>query len=197
MASLGYLWKNRAIFKINAMNFYRAWAKRIFTFKEVIERNSRRTKLIKNGATIDQTAEIGIVTAYGNKANLIIGPNSFLGRVEIALHDQIIIGTNVCINDGVKLISASHNINDPFWGVVRKPIIINDFVWIATNAIILPGVTIGKGAVIGAGAVVSKSVEPFAIMVGNPARPLTKKRDTILKYNPCQFLAGNMAWLEG
>lgn len=197
MASLEYLWKNRAIFKFNAINFYSAWAKRILTFKEVVGRNSRRTKLIKGGAFIDQTSEIGIIKADGDKGNLIIGCNSILGRVELALHDQIKIGNNVCINDGVKLLSGSHNINDPFWGLIKKPILIDDFVWIATNAIILPGVTIGKGAVIGAGAVVSKNVEPFAIMVGNPAKPLAKRRDPILKYNPCQFLAGNKAWLVG
>lgn len=197
MASLGYLWKNRARFHIWRVNFYRAWAKRILTFREVMERNSRRTKLIRSGALIDETSEIGVIKADGNKVNLVIGANSILGRVELALHDQIKIGKNVCINDGVKLLSGSHNINDPVWGLIKKPIFIDDYVWIATNAIILPGVTIGKGAVIGAGAVVSRNVEPFSIMVGNPAKPLSKKRDTILKYNPCQFLAANRAWYVG
>jgi len=197
MASLGYLWKNRAHFHVGGINFYRAWAKRILTFQEVMERNSRRTKLIKNGAIINRTSEIGVIKADGNKANLVIGANSILGRVELALHDQIKIGNNVCINDGVKLLSGSHNINDPVWRLVKKPIFIDDYVWIATNAIILPGVSIGKGAVIGAGAVVSKDVEPFTIMVGNPAKPLSKKREEVFKYNPCQFLAGNMAWLVG
>lgn len=197
MASLGYLWKNRAVFQFNAIKFYSAWAKRILTFREVVERNSRRTKLVKNGAVIDQTAEIGEIKANGDKGNLVIGANSILGIVELALHDQIKIGNNVCINDGVKLLSGSHDINDPFWSLVKRPIIIDDFVWIASNAIILPGVNIGKGAVIGAGAVVSKNVEPFAIMVGNPARPLAKKRNANLRYNPCQFLAGNTAWLVG
>jgi len=197
MASLRYLWKNRAQFHVGGINFYKAWAKRILTFQEVMERNSRRTILIKNGAIIDQTSEIGVIKADGCKANLVIGANSILGRVELALHDQIKIGNNVCINDGVKLLSGSHNINDPVWRLVKKPIFIDDYVWIATNAIILPGVSIGKGAVIGAGAVVSKDVEPFTIMVGNPAKPLSKKREEDFKYNPCQFLAGNMAWLVG
>lgn len=197
MASLGYLWKNRAHFQVLGVHFYKAWAKRILTFGDIVKRNSRRTKLVWRGAVIDHTSEIGVIKAEGNKGNLVIGANSILGRVELALHDQIKIGKNVCINDGVKLLSGSHNINDPVWGLIKKPIFIDDYVWIATNAIILPGVSIGKGAVIGAGAVVSRNVEPFSIMVGNPAKPLSRKRKTILNYNPCQFLAGNTAWLVG
>ncbi len=52
----------------------------------------------------------------------------------------------------------------------HKSVIIEDDVWIGTNAIILPGVTIGQGAVIGAGAVVTKDVSPYAIVAGVPAR---------------------------
>jgi len=197
MASLNYLWKHRAKFSIGNIKFYKAWGKRILTLQEVLKRNYRRAKLIKAGAIICETSEIGVVKADGNKCNLTIGAHSFLGRVELALHDQITLGNNVCINDGVKLLSGSHNINDPSWKLIKKPIIIDDYVWVATNAIILPGVTIGKGAVIGAGAVVSKDVEPFAVMIGNPAKSLLKKREKDFKYNPCQFLAGNMAWLVG
>jgi len=197
MATIRYLWKNRAKFNVGSITFYRAWAKRILTFQDVIKRNFRRSRLTNFGAIIDQTSEIGVIKADGNKQNLIIGAHSFLGRVELALHDQIRIGNNVCINDGVKLLSGSHNINDPYWELIKKPIFIDDYVWIATNAIILPGVSIGKGAVIAAGAVVSKDVEPFTIMVGNPAKALAKKREEVLKHNPCQFLAGNMAWFNG
>ncbi|WP_010232527.1 acyltransferase [Gillisia marina] len=179
MATLQYLWKHRAKFSAGSIHFYKAWGKRIFTIKEVLQRNSRRTKLINGGAIICKTSEIGNIRAEGNKCNLTIGAHSFLGKAELALHDQITLGKYVCINDGVKLLSGSHNINDPFWKLIKKPIIIHDYVWVATNAIILPGVTIGKGAVIGAGAVVSKDVAPFSVMVGNPAKPLLKKKKRI------------------
>jgi len=197
MASLSYLWKTRAKFSITSLAFYRAWAKRIITFNEVLIRNNQRRKLIKKGATIDETAEIGKIKAGGSKKNLYIGANSFLGIVELALHDKIVIGNNVCINDGVKILSASHDINDPMWKHIKKPITIEDYVWIATSAIILPGVTIKYGAVIGAGAVVSKNVEEFEIVVGNPAVKISKKRTSDLVYNPCEFLAANTAWLKG
>ncbi|NVO02172.1 MAG: hypothetical protein HXX09_05670 [Bacteroidetes bacterium] len=54
--------------------------------------------------------------------------------------------------------------------IITAPIIINDFVWINFNAIILKGVTIGEGAIIAAGAVVTKDVPPFTLVGGNPAR---------------------------
>ena len=60
---------------------------------------------------------------------------------------------------------------------------------------ILPGVYLGRGAVVGAGAVVSKSVTPDSIVIGNPAKPINKVRTQVLGYNPCEFLAANRAWL--
>jgi acetyltransferase-like isoleucine patch superfamily enzyme len=58
-----------------------------------------------------------------------------------------------------------------------KPIVIEDCVWIGANAIILPGVTIGRGSVIGAGSVVTKDVPPMSIAAGNPARVLKTAAD--------------------
>jgi galactoside O-acetyltransferase len=55
-------------------------------------------------------------------------------------------------------------------GVLRKPVIIGKRVWIGFNAIVLKGVTIGEGAVIGAGSVVTRDVPPYCIVAGNPAR---------------------------
>lgn len=197
MASFSYLWLNRIKFPFSSISFYRCWLKRCLSMPEVIKRNIRRINLIKKGATIDEKAEIGLVKADGNKSNLTIGEYTFLGRVNIALHDKVIIGKNVCINDGVQILTASHDVSDPEWKHVKGRIIIDDYAWIAVNAIILPGVHIGKGAVVGAGAVVSKDVASGSIVVGNPAIPIIKKRSEELNYNPCEFLAGNRAWLIG
>jgi len=59
--------------------------------------------------------------------------------------------------------------------VVKGPLVIEDEVWIGTNAIILAGLTIGKGAIVAAGAVVTKDVPPYAIVGGNPARVIRYK----------------------
>ncbi|GIZ10048.1 acyltransferase [Flavobacterium sp. UMI-01] len=196
MASLNYLWQNRLQSRGFSAPFFKSWAKRLLTFPELLKSNRRRTALIRKGATIAPTAEIGLVVINGKKDNLVIGDFSTLGRVEIALHDKVTIGNNVCINDGVVILSASHDVSDPLWRHKKAPITIGDYAWIATNAILLPGVKIGKGAVVGAGAVVSKDVNEYAIVTGNPAKEINKKRTESLNYNPCEFLATNNAWLK-
>ena len=196
MASLKYLWNNRVKFRLFSKSFFISWAKRLFTFSALLKNNKRRNKLTKNGARIAETAEIGIVNINGRKDNLSIGDFTTLGKVEIALHDKVTIGKYVCINDGVVILSASHDVSDPMWRHKKAPISIGDYAWIATNAIILPGVSVGKGAVVGAGAVVSKDVNDYSIVIGNPAIEIEKKRIDVLNYNPCEFLATNNAWLK-
>lgn len=197
MAGFSYLFKNRAVFPFASCAHIKAWAKRFQTPPELISRNRKRYRLVKKGGCIDERAEIGQIKAGGNKKNLKIVAYTFIGQVEFALHDQIIIGENVCVNDGVLFLTASHDLEDPEWKHVKSPIIIEDYAWICTNLIILPGVHIGRGAVVGAGAVVSKNVGDYEIVARNPAQVLTKKRTEKLDYNPCSFLAANRAWLIG
>jgi acetyltransferase-like isoleucine patch superfamily enzyme len=197
MAGVVYLWKNRAKFPLNSGLFYRSWAKRLLLLPAVIGRNWKRFRLEIKGADIHPLAEIGRVRIEGHKCHLKIGKLSFLGRVHITLHEEVIIGERVCINDDVDLITASHDVSDPEWKHVKDKIIIEDYAWIGTGAMILPGVTIGKGAIVAARAVVSKDVLPFTIVAGVPAVPSKKKRVEALNYNPCEFLAENRAWLIG
>ncbi|CAN5430003.1 hypothetical protein BH11BAC3_BH11BAC3_05990 [soil metagenome] len=197
MARFNYLWVNRAKFSITSVAFYRAWGKRLFSFPELVRRNRRRSKLTSKGAIIHATAEIGDASIEGRSKLFSLGKESFLGRVKIALHDEVTIGERVCINDGVEILTASHDVMDPEWKHVKEKVVIEDYVWIGTGALILPGVTLGKGAVIGARAVVTKSVLPYNIVVGNPARPISKTRESALNYNPCEFLAANRAWILG
>lgn len=195
MATFKYLWENRAKHPFFTKKNIRSWAKRLLLIKETINANKRRNELVFYGAQIGSTTEIGMANILGKKTNLSIGEFTTIGRVHIALHDKVKIGERVCINDGVQILTASHDVVHPEWKHLKKPIVICDYAWIATNAIILPGVHIGYGAVVGAGAVVTKSVSDFAIAVGNPAVIISKKRATNLTYNPCEFLASNNAWL--
>ncbi|WP_281172360.1 acyltransferase [Adhaeribacter aquaticus] len=164
---------------------------------ELFKRNQRRNELLSKGSQIDERAEIGEVTIEGNCQYLSIGQFSFLGKVKIALHENVEIGNRVCINDGVEILTGSHDVYDPEWKHTMGKIVIEDYAWIGTGAMILPGVKIGTGAVVGARAVVSKSVPAGAIVVGNPARATSKTRAQNLNYNPCEFLAANRAWLLG
>lgn len=108
--------------------------------------------------------------------NVSIGELSSIGSgAWVYALDKIVIGKNVCIGEGVRLITGSHDVSSPTFDLVTKPITINDNVWVATGAIVLPGVTIGEGAVVGAGAVVTKDVEPWTVVGGNPAKEIKKR----------------------
>jgi maltose O-acetyltransferase len=124
-----------------------------------------------------------------------IGMNSFIGRVEVYLHAEVEIGSNVCINDGVKLMTGSHDVREPDWKMFGRPIRIQDYAWVATGAVILPGVTIGRGAVVGAYSVVTKDVPDYAVATGNPARFRENIRCRELRYCPADLLSFQAAWL--
>jgi len=97
------------------------------------------------------------------------------------------IGNNVSISPEVYILSLEHDMNSPDFKPTGKKVIIEDYAWICARAIILPGVRIGKGAVVGAGAVVTGDVEPLSIVVGSPARAVNKRSGGLnysLKYFP-------------
>ena len=89
--------------------------------------------------------------------------------------DEIVIGDQATVSQGVKLCCASHDITSKIMELTCRPIVINANAWVAGWAIILPGVTIGEGAVVAAGAVVTKDVEPWSVVGGNPAKFIKKR----------------------
>lgn len=92
------------------------------------------------------------------------------------------IGDNVDIAQETNIWTEQHDYNSPTYDAVSKPVIIEDYVWIASRATILPGVTIGRGAVIASGAIVTKNVPPFAIVGGVPAKIIGKRNETAIGY---------------
>lgn len=81
-----------------------------------------------------------------------------------------VIGSNVSISEGVMLISLEHDINDPEFKPKGETTTVQDRVFIGSRAIVLPGVNIGEGGVVAAGAVVTKDVMPYTIVAGVPAK---------------------------
>lgn len=108
-----------------------------------------------------------------------LGDNSGLG-INCRISGKTVIGNNVMMGPNVCIFTKNHafdrtDIPMTAQGMSEeKPVIIEDDVWIGANAIILPGVTISQGSIIGAGAIVTKNVPPYAIVGGNPA--------TVIKY---------------
>lgn len=92
----------------------------------------------------------------------------------ITMGDFVLIGSNVTISSG------KHPIDGPLPHIYERPsipmpIVIEDGVWIGAGAVIMPGITLGKGTVIGANAVVTKSTDPYSIMVGVPAKKIKSR----------------------
>jgi acetyltransferase-like isoleucine patch superfamily enzyme len=116
---------------------------------------------------------------YGH---ITIGDNSVIDR-DCALDGRgdITIGNNVNISPEVMILTAYHDPDSETFSGVHKAVVVEDYAWIATRALILPGVTIGRGAVVAAGAVVTKDVAPQTIVGGNPAR-LIRVRKNIQTY---------------
>jgi acetyltransferase-like isoleucine patch superfamily enzyme len=113
-----------------------------------------------------------------------IGKGTVIGyNCELDGRKGISIGSFVNVSSDVKFYTLQHDFNCSNFSTVGAPVIIEDYVWVSVRVIVLPGVKIGKGAVIAAGAVVTKSVEPYSIMAGIPAKKIGE-RIKKLKYNP-------------
>lgn len=194
MTDMCYLWRHRERPKTLRRHFV-VLAKRTLQFIPLLRLLSRAVILRARGASIGDLAVIGKARINGNIRNLSLGAESSLGRCKIALHDRVSIGKKVVINDGTILLTASHRINDPQWPLKKAPITIGDYAWIATGCIILPGVSVGKGAVIGAGAVVRSDVPDYAIVSGNPATIADFTRNPDLDYSPVLMNAPFEAWV--
>lgn len=95
-------------------------------------------------------------------------------------HD-IRTGKDVSIGPEAAILTLGHDPNSASFEDRGAPVVIGDRVWIAYRAVVLPGVTIGEGAVVAAGAVVTKDVPPFSVVAGNPAR-VVRQRNSDLTY---------------
>lgn len=88
----------------------------------------------------------------------------------------LVIGEHVSISSGAWLVTGSHDMNDPQFPDLYKPIVVKDYAWIGMRAIILAGVTIGEGSVVMAGAIVSRDVPPYTVVGGVPARVISERQ---------------------
>ena len=111
---------------------------------------------------------------YGS--HTVVGARSFLNWGTMILDcAPITIGDDVLIAAGVQLIAATHPLDAAQrragWELAR-PVTIGDGAWLGSGVLVLPGVTIGAEALVGAGAVVNRDVAPRTVVAGNPARPI-------------------------
>jgi len=119
-----------------------------------------------------------VLITYAN--SIIIGEYCSLNRRSIIYGGGVTIGNMVRISPMVMITTNNHIFSDrdqPIieQGVVCGEIAIDDDVWIGANATILPGIKVGKGAVVGAGAVVTKDISPYTVVAGVPAKVIGKR----------------------
>jgi galactoside O-acetyltransferase len=119
-----------------------------------------------------------------NRGHIAIGDNSWLGPNSVIYgNGGVDIGADVLIASHCVINTVSHNFSETdipmnYQGTNSAPVIIDDDVWIGTGAVILQGVRIGHGSIVGAGAVVTRSVPPFSIALGVPARVTGNRQKT-------------------
>ena len=107
---------------------------------------------------------------------LEIGNCSWIdGGVSLYSVDDIKIGANAVVSEGAFICAASHDIASETFELVTHPIEIGDSAWVCARATVLPGVKVGEGGVVAAGSVVTKDVQPWTVVAGNPAKEVAKR----------------------
>lgn len=163
------------------------WWARFFVYPFIIKRG--KGSIIRRNARLDLNAVnkliIGDRTIIENHVIL----NNGIGDIEIGDNTMItsrgmilgpvLIGNNVVLGIGSQVLGLTHDFEDieiPIkdQGVSGTKVIIEDDVWIGGNCVIIQGIKIGKHSLVAAGSVVTKDVEPYTIVAGNPARPINK-----------------------
>lgn len=121
------------------------------------------------------------VVLNANRGRVVLGARSWLGPFCLVYgNGGVSIGADVLIAGHSSINSVSHRaercdvpINDQ--GILSAPVVIEDDVWIGLNAVVLQGVTIGRGSIVGAGAVVTRDIPPWSVAVGVPARVVRRR----------------------
>lgn len=128
----------------------------------------------------DVNIETGAV--FGSGGEVVLGDRSGLG-VDAEIHGPVTIGDDVMMGPRCTILTRNHRIGDVTVPMNQQgfadyqPVVVEDDVWIGANVTIMPGVRIGTGSVLAAGAVVAHDVPPFSIVGGVPAKVLRDRRD--------------------
>lgn len=108
--------------------------------------------------------------------NFEVGDYSWIGEgAWMDSLEKIKIGKHCCISQGVYFCTGNHDWSDPSFGLIVKPIIVEDGAWVGARATVLPGVTVASHSIVTAGTVMSKNTEPYMIYSGNPPSPIKKR----------------------
>lgn len=135
------------------------------------------------GVQIGKSVHIHMGIEFFNPKNISIGDGTIIGKnAFLDGRDKLIIGKNVDIASDVLIYNSEHDINSDDFRPTLGAVEIEDYCFIGPRAVILSGVRIKRGAVVGAGAVVTKDVKEFEIVGGIPAKPIGERKNKELNY---------------
>jgi len=144
------------------------------------------------GIKIGKGSTIHTGARFYNPRNIQIGEDSIIGEGAVLDgRDKLTVGDHVDIASEVMIYNSEHDVQSIDFRAIKKPVVIEDYVFIGPRAIILPGVRINKGAVVGAGAVVTRDVEEYSIVGGVPAEKIGERKNKDLNYK-----LGRAAWFR-
>ena len=137
----------------------------------------RRLVLKAFGARVAKGARVHASASVWLPANLELGENCLIGP-SVTLYNQgrIAIGARSVISQGAHLCASSHDVSDPHFQLVLRPIIVGAGCWVAAEAFVGPGVSMGDGAVLAARGVLFGDAKPGTIYRGNPAVAIKSRR---------------------
>jgi acetyltransferase-like isoleucine patch superfamily enzyme len=136
-----------------------------------------------DGVKIGRKVHIHMGTQFFDPTKVSIGEGTIIGQnAFLDGRDKLTIGKHVDIASDVLIYNSEHDINSEDFRPINGAVEFGDYVFIGPRAIILPGVKIGKGAVVAAGAVVTKDVNEFEIVGGVPAKVIGERKNREPKY---------------
>lgn len=143
----------------------------------------RKLKYKFSGIKIGKGSVIHMWANFFQPKNIEIGEDTIIGdHAFLDGRRKIKIGNHVDIASYVMIYNSEHDLSEGFFSAIEEDVEIEDYVFIGPRAIILPGVKIGKGAVVAAGAVVTKDVAEYAIVAGVPAKAIGERSNKKLNY---------------
>lgn len=154
-----------------------------FAFRKALGAEARILALRSLGAKIGQEVFIGARVKVLAPQNLIVGDRTSLsGNILIGSWEPVRFGHDVLVNDEAVFLTGEHDVNSPTFATTGEPLTIGDYAWLPRQITVLPGAQIGEGAVVGTGSIVTRPVEAYTIVAGNPARKIGDRKRQPYRY---------------
>lgn len=132
------------------------------------------------GCDIGESSFIFLGATFDSRGKFVLGNYSVINQnCRLDNRGGISIGSNTSVSANVIILTADHDLQSENFAGRQKPVIIENYVFIGTSAIILPGVTIGEGAAIAAGSLVTSDVKEYTIVAGIPAKPIGERNKNL------------------